>query len=161
MASLIVRVVKSPGLIADGIAFYMDSLWDHVEFGTPEETWLGAHAGSGVQERFAAYMIPVRERRYALPVTDAQLAQVMSWGRSKIGTPYNYEDIVGLFLHDRSMSLEPNGREICSMFVTEGLLSVFPDDLLNVVPQYTPLITPETLHLSPIFRGRCIYSAGA
>ena len=165
MADLICRFIKTKDPIADGIAWWTNSEWDHFEFGTPDETWLGARAEGGVQERFATYCTPIRERRYARTVTDEQLSLIMSRARAKVGTKYDFMDIAGLLLHNRWLSLHPTDKEICSMYGTEMLLSIYQArDLLNVLPNFTPLITPEMLHLSPLWVEsdlcKCIYSLG-
>jgi len=154
MADFRIRFINSPGFVSEAIDWVTFSLWDHAEIETETGTYIGAHAGTGVQERPADYCVPTRERRYAIPVTDDELAKIMAFARSKIGTPYNYVDIAGLFLHHDLTS--PN-REICSMFVFESALAGGVQ-MLNVLPGYTNLVTPETLHLSPLLIGRSFYS---
>ena len=106
-------------------------------------------------ERPADYTKPSFERRYEIPCGDAQLVKIMSYARSKIGTPYNFEDILGLFFHH---NLTTKGRVICSMFVYQaawqgGL------EMLNVLPEYSNLVTPDTLHLSPMLIGNCYFQS--
>jgi len=148
------RFINSSGIVSAGIDWVTDSLWDHVEIQMEEGTYIGAHAGTGIQERSADYCKPSRERRYAVPVTDEQLTAIMEFARSKIGTPYDYLDIAGLFFHDRN--LFSKSREICSMFVLEAAMAGNLQ-MLNVLPGFTHLITPETLHLSPLLIGNCTY----
>ena|ERR1700757_1234431 len=157
MAKLTVRFVNSPGFVSEVIDWTTNSLWDHAELGTPEGTWIAAHAGKGVQELPANYMTPSRERRYEIPCTDEQLETILKFAKSKIGTPYDYEDIIGLFLHDRK--LNSNSREICSAFVFD-CTSAGNLWMLNVLPGYTYLVTPEMLHLSSLLIGNCILSVG-
>lgn len=160
MASIIVRFIKTAGFVTEAIAFVTNSLFDHVEFGTAEGTWIGAHAGSGIEERPANYCSPTREYVYELPCTDDQYQQWLKWVRSKVGTPYDYADIAGLLIHDRS--LHNSERAICSEFSFDGLDQpfLFRGKVLNVLPARSFLITPETLHLSPIFWGHLKRSIG-
>ena len=79
----------------------------------------------------------------------------MSFACGKIGTPYNFEDIAGLFLHDREMA--GRDRLICSMFALECAMAGGLE-MLNVLSGYQQLVTPEMLHLSPLLIGRCVYS---
>lgn len=154
-ATFNIRFINSPGFISEAIDLVTDSLWDHTEIQTETGTWIGAHASGGVEERPADYCIPTRERRYSIPCTDAQLAKMMGYARSKIGiTEYDFEDIGGLLFRNRK--LHTDGRTICSAFV---LMSAFAGSLwmLNVEPGWEYLITPETLHLSPLLIGHCTY----
>lgn len=155
MAHLGIRFINSSDLIGKGIDWVTNSLWDHVEIQTPEGTYIGAHAGSGIQERPADYCKPTRERRYAIPCTDEQLAKILASARADIGIPYDYTDIVGLLLHDRG--IRSDTREICSEFVCQVALDG-GIAMLNVQREFCHLITPETLHLSPLLIGHCTYS---
>lgn len=135
------------------------SLFSHVEFGTPEGKWIGAHIRGGIQERAADYCKPIRERVYEIPCTAEQEAAALAWMRSQIGTEYNVMDIVGLLFQARSLR-SPN-RYICSQFCTLGLLRTFGFvRVLNVLSSWTYRITPETLHLSPIFVGHLVRRVG-
>ena len=105
-------------------------------------------------ERPADYAEYSREYIYDLACTDQQLQDLMTWARARLGTKYNFMDIVGLLVRNRSSPAGPQ-RLICSQFCTPGLLTVFgAAKVLNVQGDYAYLITPETLHLSPIFVGR-------
>lgn len=150
-----VRFVAGGGFVGGSIRWVTNSLFQHVEFGTPEGTWIGAHAGSGIQERPGDYAKYSREFVYDVPATDSQRAQLMIWARNQIGTQYNYADIIGLLVRKRKWTT-PN-RLICSQFCTLGLLEVYgASRVLNVLGEYAYLITPETLHLSPLFVGRMV-----
>jgi uncharacterized protein YycO len=154
MASFKLRVVNSSDFVGRSIDWVTNSLWDHVEIEDEDGRWIAAHAGSGVGIFPADYAKPTRERRYSIPCTDEQYAKAMAYARSKVGTPYDYLDIVGLLFHDRS--IHSKEREICSMFVFESAWAA-GIQMLNVLPGYTQLVTPETLHLSPLLIGRCTY----
>jgi uncharacterized protein YycO len=150
--SLDIRFIKTGGLISDAIAWDTDSLWDHVELITQQGTFIGARASGGVEERPANYCTPVRERRYSIPCSDSQTMRIYNWAQGKVGTKYNFLDILGLAIHDRKFGAR-NSEDICSQFViqaaTQGGIW-----MLNVLPGYDYLVTPETLHLSPLLIGR-------
>lgn len=151
-----VRFIYCGGFVGKSILWTTNSLWSHVEFGT-DKGWLGAHAGSGIQERLPDYCRPQREAVYALPCTPDEETELLTWARSFIGTKYNYATIAGILFRNRHWTSP--GRFICSQFVVDGLLQVFgARRVLNVLSddKYTALITPETLHLSPIFVGHLL-----
>jgi hypothetical protein len=157
MAYLTIRFIKNKGLVSDAIAWWQNSLWSHVEVGTPEGTWLGAHAGAGVQELSANWASPIRDYRYVVPCSDSQLAAMLAWGRSKIGVVgYDYEDILGLAVHDRKMHRQNDAD--CSEFVYT-MTEVGGLGMLNVGVQYAYLVTPEILHTSKDLRGRLLPGA--
>jgi hypothetical protein len=155
MAEFRIRFITESDPISDLIRFVTFSEWSHVEIITETGTYIGAHADGGIEERAADYCKPNHERRYAIPVTDEQYATMMAYARSKIGTPYNFKDIVGLMLHHRMTEVK---RSICSQFVEDvGVSAKFL--FLNVEPDFDYLITPETLHLSPKLIGNCYFKA--
>ena len=159
MAVICIRFVASPGFVGSSIRWVTNSLFQHVEFGTPEGTWIGAHAEGGIMERPANYAVEAREYVYEIPCTDSQLGGLMRWARAKIGTTYNKLDILGLLIKNRQLT--STHAYICSQFCTEGLLFTFGSSrVLNVLPGFTYLITPETLHLSPLLVGRLVKKAG-
>jgi hypothetical protein len=159
MGKIRVRFIHCGGITSRLIAWGTGSLFSHVEFGTPQGTWIGAHAGSGIQERAANYCTPSREYYYEIPCTAEQEAELLRWARSKIGTKYNMKDILGLALQARSLN-NPS-RLICSQFVTDGLIHTLgARNVLNVLDNWTYRITPETLHLSPIFVGNLVRKTG-
>ena len=155
-----VRFVAAPGFVGAAIRRLTGSLFQHVEFGTPQGTWIGAHVGDGIQERPANYYpVLTREYVYEIPCSPQQADLLLWWARSKIGTQYNTVDIVGLMFQARS--LRSPHRLICSQFCTDGLLKVFgAPKVLNVAEDWTYRITPETLHLSPIFVGHLVSRKG-
>ena len=157
MALLRIRFITERGFVSWGIRAVTFSEFSHAELvSEDEQRYIGARSDGGVQDRPADYCKPIFERRYAIPCTDEQLAKTMAYARSKIGTPYNFKDIVGLLFHH---DLATKGKFICSMFVFQsawegGLM------MLNVLPDYANLVTPDSLHLSPLLIGKCYYSAG-
>lgn len=155
MPNFNIRFINSEDFVGRSIDLVTNSLWDHTEIQTETGTYIGAHAGTGIEERPADWCKPSHERRYSIPVSEVAYASMMKRARSMIGTPYDYKDILGLFFHQRIAS---PGREICSMFVFQcawagGLM------MLNVLPGFTQLVTPETLHLSPYLIGKCTYDS--
>jgi hypothetical protein len=159
MACVRVRFIRGTGFVSWAIARVTGSLFSHVEFGTPEGTWIGAHIGGGIMERPANYCNPAREYVYEIPCSAVQAQEALTWMRSRIGTKYNVLDIVGLLFQARTLCSAH--RYICSQFCTAGLLEVFgAARVLNVLTSWSFRITPETLHLSPIFVGRCVKKKG-
>jgi hypothetical protein len=157
-----VRFIKGVGIASDIIAAETNSQWDHVELITRQWTYLGAqsrgfHDPGGVLERPADYCQTVRERWYARECTANQEARIYGWARSKIGTGYNYSDILGLYFHNRS--LNNPFEDICSQFVLEAVTQ--GEWIANVLPSYDHLITPETLHLLDAWRDHCVYEKAA
>ena len=158
-AVVTVRFVTTDGFVSASIRKVTGSLFSHVEFGTPEGTWIGAHVGDGVKERPANYCTCTREYVYEIPCSPTQQDNLLKWARSKCGVQYNTFDIVGLLLKNRRWTTPQ--KYICSQFVCEGLLEVFgAPRVLNVLKDYAYLITPETLHLSPIFVGKRVKKVG-
>jgi len=158
MSAFKIRYVNGTGIIAVGINWVTNSLWDHVEIDSGTG-WIGAHAGTGIQNRPYDYCVPTRERRYSLACSQKQIDTILASAFKDVGTGYNYLDILGLMFKNRK--LDTQGREICSQWVCskayEGAIY-----MLNCQPGYMQLITPETLHLSPLhmpeFYGECTYS---
>jgi hypothetical protein len=150
MADLRIRFITESGFVSWAIRWVTFSEFSHVEIGLPDGTWLGAHAGTGVQIRPADYCKPTFERRYAIPLTQPAYDAGMKYALAQIGTPYNYADIAGLLFH-RNMS--GKGRAICSQFVFDvmGAAGLAP---LNVLAGYDFRVTPDILHLAPIFIGK-------
>lgn len=152
MPCIRVRFITQRGFVSAAIRYLTGSLFSHVEFGTPQGTWIGAHIGGGIQERPANYCTPSLEYVYEIPCTAEEQASGLAWMRSKIGTKYNVLDIIGLALQIRSLTRA--GHDICSQFYAEGMLRIFgAKRFLNVDWAWTYRITPETGHLSPLLVG--------
>jgi hypothetical protein len=151
MARLTIRFINEPDIVSRLITWSTDSLFCHTEgLGRDDQSWVGAHAHTGVQPRPHDWCKPTFERRYAIPVSDGQYESAMRFMDSKIGCPYNYADIVGLALHNRAGASEH--EIICSAFMLLWLQSAGLRPL-NVLESFAYLITPETLHLSPLLIG--------
>jgi uncharacterized protein YycO len=156
MALFKVRFINSSGFVASSINWVTNSLFDHTEIEV-DNGYIGAHDSGGVQLRPLNYCQPSFEKRYAVPCTDAQYKAIMQYAQSQIGTPYNFKDIAGLLLRRRALT-SPS-RLICSQFVFRAALAGRLE-MLNVLPEFSHLVTPETLHLSPLLIGHCTYSSG-
>jgi hypothetical protein len=159
MPYLETRFIFDSDLVSRLIGWQTDSLWCHTEgLSRDGKSWVGAHAGSGVQARPLDYCKPLRERRYRVPVTEEQYERAMKFQESKIGTPYNLIDIIGLALHKRIGASEH--EMICSAFEIERYMyaGIYP---LNCLEGFAYLVTPETLHLSPIFIGHRVQDTPA
>ena len=151
MPYAVVRFVANHTFLSWSIRRLTGSLFSHVELGTPEGTWIGALA-DGIKERPAQYCNPFREYVYHIPCTAQEQASFLTTARAAIGTPYNKLDIVGLALGLRNVVGKTG--EICSWFCVEELIDTFGTArVLNVLPGWEYRVTPETLHLSPIFVG--------
>jgi hypothetical protein len=155
MPDLVIRFINERGIISRLIDWETDSLFCHTEgLSRDGQAWVGAHAHTGVQARPLDWCKPIFERRYAVPVSDENYESAMQFMESKIGLlSYDYVDIIGLALHAR---IGASDHEIiCSAFMLLWLQAAGLA-VLNVLPEYSFLCTPETLHLSPIFIGRGI-----
>lgn len=157
---ILARFIKNRGLTSEVITEEEDGLFSHFEYGTPQGTWIGAHIDGGVQERPADYCNPPRDWRYAIGLSsEAELDAWLKMLRADIGVHYNVLGVVGIAAHIRALN---NPHEVdCSEWGTQKLIQKFgARRVLNVVPSRTYLITPERLHLSPIFVGRLVYRKG-
>lgn len=134
------------------IRYGTGSLFSHVEIGDGNGGWIGAHIGDGIQDRPANYCQTTREYVYEIPANSVQTGLAIRWAQSKIGGRYDWRDILGMVVGNRR--LRSPQAFICSGFVTECLIGVFgASRVLNVQSDWTYRITPEELHLSPIFVG--------
>lgn len=158
MPVLTIRFINSSDLISRAITGETFSYICHTEgLNEAGDAWVGAHAFTGVQERALDWADNglIWERRYAIPVTQAQYDAAMVYMRASIGVKYNYRGIVGLLLHNRKWN--DTERMDCSQFMFRWLLAGGKESL-NVLDSSAWLVTPETLHLSPLLIGKCIYS---
>ncbi len=153
-----VRFIANHTFLSWSIRRLTGSLFSHVELGTPEGTWIGALA-DGIKERPANYCSPFREYVYHIPCTAQEQAYLLSTARAAIGTSYNKMDIVGLALGLRKVVGKKG--EICSWFGVDELIKTLgARRVLNVLPGWEYRVTPETLHLSPIFIGNLLSRKG-
>jgi hypothetical protein len=149
------RFIMESDLVSKLIGFSTNSLWCHCEGLSRDGLhWVGAHADGGVQARPLDWAKGItRERRYRKAVSHLEYELAMGFQESHIGMPYNFENIVGLSLHRR---IGVSDHEIiCSSFELRRYMATGAERLypLNVLERYSYLITPETLHLSPIWMG--------
>lgn len=152
MPNLVIRFINEPGIVSRLIDWQTDSLFCHTEgLSRDGQSWVGAHAGTGVQARPLDWCVPTFERRYAIPVADDEYDAAMAWLESKIGCPYDYTDILGMTLHKRLG--QSDHTIICSALMLEFMQHAGLQPL-NVAEAWAYLVTPETLHLSSLFIGR-------
>ena len=108
MALLRIRFITEKGFVSWAIRSATFSEFSHAEIVSEDQkSYIGARSSGGVQERAANYCVPSFERRYAILCTDAQLAKIMTYARSMIGTPYNFKDIIGLLFHHNIAPIDP------------------------------------------------------
>ena len=152
MPGLVIRFINDVDIVSKLITWSTNSLWCHTEaLSRDGTTWVGAHAHTGVNARKLDWCKPSREAVYEIPVGIEAYDRAYTWLESKIGEPYNYADIIGLTLHNRLGHSDTS--VICSALMTEFMMQagLFP---LNCLEEYAYLVTPEMLHLSPLFIGR-------
>ncbi len=127
----------------------------HVDMIHPDGEYVGARAQGGIQKRPVDYLSPKWERRYAIPCSHEQEAAVTAYMMAHIGEKYDFLDIAGIALQHDIHTLK---RSICSQF---GYSATYADgkglQMLNVLPGFSNLITPEMYHLCPYLIGRCYY----
>jgi hypothetical protein len=150
MASFKIRFVNSKGFVASAISFVTESLFDHAEIEAEDGSWIAAIMGKGICIMPADYSSPTREYRYSIPCTDEQYAKAMAFAHSIVGKSYDDLDILGLLLHDREINAQH--AYICSMSVIR-CAQAGGIQMLNVLAGWDHLVTPETLHLSPLLIG--------
>ena len=157
MASIVIRFVNSKGFVSSAIDFVEGGAgeFDHAECqDVNTKEWIGAHDDGGFERRPESYMVPSRERRYSIPCTQEEYDCGMAWLNSQIGVPYNFADILGILAHK---DITTSGKLICSQAMFTYIFKTLGRLPLNVIPENANLVTPETLHLSPLFIGNCIY----
>jgi len=157
MPNLTIRFIAGTDIVSRLIQYATNSLFCHTECLSCDGTaWIGAHSGTGVQARKLDWCKPTLERRYSVPVTPEGYERAMAWLESKVGEKYNYASIIGLALHWRIGA--SRSETDCSALMI-GLLQLADIQPLNCLEGFNYLITPETLHLSPIFVGRGVSAA--
>jgi hypothetical protein len=154
MPLLTIRFINSNDFVSKLITGETFSLICHCEgLNRAGDAWVGAHAFTGIQARPLNWCTDlIWERRYAIPVTEEQYEAAMTFMESKIGMPYNYKGILGLLFRDRNAT--DRKRIDCSDFMLQWLWAA-GQTVLNCRQGESWLITPETLHLSPLFIGKC------
>lgn len=159
MPILTIRFINAIDLVSKLVTGETFSLICHVEaMNRARDKWVGAHAFTGIEARTLDWCKDLTwERRYDIFVTDADYEKAMTFQESAIGTKYNYRGILGIFLRNRKWNSKD--RRDCSEHVFELLLASGRQSL-NVLPDFDWMVTPEMLHLSPIFIGKTAYRVG-
>jgi hypothetical protein len=150
--------MATKGFVSGAIKFVEGvSYIDHVEaLNRAGDGWIGAHAGVGVQSLPLDWAKDVVwERQYSIPLSDEEYELVMGFLESKVGTKYDYAGILGILFHNRG--LDDHSRVFCSALQYEALWTG-GKLMLNVLPEFSHLVTPETLHLSPLLIKHRSYS---
>jgi hypothetical protein len=172
MTDIRLRFVAEKDLVSGLIEYFTGgSQWCHVEFlfDADEQKalglsgpYVGAHASGGVEAYDDSYYVGgntiIRARAYSIPMNDDQYRTITSFIKTRIGTKYDFKDILGLMLHQ---SWHEDNATICSAFLIAALWSGGVR-LLNILPQFQYKTTPEMAHLSPLLIGRELssYSIG-
>lgn len=148
---LVIRFIAEPDLLSRIIMWLTNSLWCHCEILNRDGTaWIGAHAWTGVQARPLNWVKSSRKRCYAIPVDSSAYHAAQDWLENQVGLPYDYTGCLGILLHCRIHS--KRGRDCSNLAIaTMQHAGIQP---LNTLADYDYLITPEVLHLSPLFIGR-------
>lgn len=156
--SITIRFVATRTFVGWGVRFVTLSIFEHVEALSRDGSgWTGAHALTGVEKRPLDWdKHVIRDDRYAISVTQAQYNKFHLALESQIGVKYNYLLCLGIFLHWRWLALWSKDRKDCSQLML-WCLQMAGLQALNVLPEYDPLISPETLHLSSLFIGRRVF----
>lgn len=160
MAVLGCRFIRGAGFESAGVAWWTNSSLSHFEYRWKGGGWIGAHPDGGIQPRPMNYCKVELELYYELECSDSNLDEFYEWAGKDIGIKYDLTDIAGLLFHDHK--LHRSGMEICSEWGFQGLnLPFWPwsKPILNVLPDRSYLVTPDMLHLAPVFIGRLKHRA--
>lgn len=156
MPTLNIRFINTRGLVSRIITGATFSLIDHCEGKNRQgDAWVGAHAITGIEPRPLNWadedLIWCRE--YSIPVTNDEYDAAMVFMEKHVAarTPYNYRGVFGVFAHERNAT--DRRRVDCSDFMLQWLWAAH-QTVLNVRPGESWMITPELLHLSPLFIGK-------
>jgi len=156
MKYLTIRFINTKGIVSRLITGETFSLMDHCEgLSRDGNSWVGAHAWTGVQARSLDWADEdiIWCREYTIPCTEEEYEDAMAFMDKHVlsRTRYNYRGVFGVFVHDRNAT--DRTRIDCSDFMIQWLWAA-RKKVLNVRPGESWMVTPEMLHLSPIFIGR-------
>ena len=118
------RFVAGVALSSDLIKIYESFPFSHVEAVTPEGKYLGALFDGGVQARSPDYdkgQFSAEKFLTLADASDGEAAGFYSFLNGKIGTPYDYEAILGFASR---LDLHQTGAVICSALQALGLRSM-------------------------------------
>jgi hypothetical protein len=115
----------------------------HVDIEMPGGTLIGSHIEDGIQERPSDYQAWALRIRVAIPATSGQLQDVYDYARSKIGTEYDVESIMGIAAGDARFH-DPD-KLICSSF---GALAVDLKSRIVRVAKDFWQVSPEELRIA-------------
>lgn len=129
--------------VSAGIRHMTRSEISHVDVVTDEGTLIGAHIKEGVRERTADYQKWGLRIRVTVPCTPAQREKFFAYVRSRIGTPYDTRDILGIALGDAR--LHDTAHLICSGL---GALAVDAASGIVRVAKDWWQVSPEELRIA-------------
>jgi hypothetical protein len=161
MQNLTVRFIRTRGFVSWLICFISFSYEDHCEAkNRAKNAWVGAHAGTGIEPRSLDWADKdiIWCREYDIPCTDEQYERAMKFQEAAIGTKYNYWACLGVLLRNRKLN-NPM-RKDCSEHLFEILYETFQKPPLNILNQFSWMVTPELCHLAPVLIGRCVSKVG-
>ena len=117
------------------IDFQSMGRYSHVEALTPEKTYIGAHADTGVQARPMGYDAGTfdREKFLLLPAVSDISAKFYHYLKAVIGEPYDFGAIAGFVAH---FDIHQKHRVICSALQALALRGC----------QYLPVPLPVPAH---------------
>jgi hypothetical protein len=115
----------------------------HVDIEMPGGSLIGAHIEDGILERPFNYQPWALRIRVAIPTTSGQQQDVYAYARSKIGTPYDVESIIGIASGDARFH-DP-GKLICSSFA--ALAVDLKSRIVRVAKDYWQ-VSPEELRIA-------------
>ena len=115
------RFVTTGDLVSAGIRLAEDFPYSHVEAVMPDGSYLGAHADGGVKARPPDYDAGKFTAEKFVNLNDCSATEETvfnSYLQGKIGTPYDYEAILGFVAR---LDLHTAGAVICSALQTLAL----------------------------------------
>lgn len=128
---IILRFVASKGASSAVIRWAENYEYSHVEAVTPNGNYLGALFDGGVAERPSNYDAGewTAQAFWTYPADTTETNAWVTWLRSKIGVPYDWEAIVGFAVRE---SLHERQHIICSA-LQSGALTLPVNILRSVV----------------------------
>jgi len=152
MSVIRIRFVANSSFISRGIRAVTGSLWSHVEsWDFRKQMWISAYS-QGIALMPWNYANESRIALYEIPCTEEEFNVFHDAAEADLGVKYNWLDIAGLLIQDRSLTSAH--RLMCAQANTKWLLKTFgAARVLNCAFGWEYRITPEILHLSPIFVG--------
>lgn len=139
---------RGRGQISRDIEFVTHSQFSHAALVSDPENGLIIEAGlHGVGHSHVNDFIGTSSVFRVESLTDEQAAKVVKYAEKQLGKPYDYEEMIDMFLryvfHIPNNEME-KGRFVCSTFVNAAYASVG----IRLTKQYLP--SPEDIYESPL-----------